>query len=133
MIPVTATTSKVENEVYRHHAATDQEFNAILAFYRQVLDEDRELCEGVQRSLRTGVFMNGELHPEKEKGPIRFQESLKEMLMDHAREEERLGGEIWPAVPATAGKDGREKGSEEVRFCEKLNSKGCLGDKGLAW
>ncbi|KAL4811758.1 Rieske [2Fe-2S] iron-sulfur domain-containing protein [Aspergillus spinulosporus] len=133
MIPVTATTSKIENEVYRHHTATDEEFNAILTFYRQVLDEDRELCEGVQRSLRTGVFMNGELHPEKEKGPIRFQESLKAMLMEHAREEERLGGEIWPAVPATTGKDGGRKGGEEVRFCERLDSKGCLGSKDLSW
>jgi hypothetical protein len=78
------------------------------------------------------MFMNGKLHPEKEKGPIRFQESLKEMLMEHAREE-RLGAEIWPAVPATTGKDGRVKGGEEVRFCERLDSKGCLGDKGLAW
>ncbi|KAL4975290.1 hypothetical protein BDW66DRAFT_160597 [Aspergillus desertorum] len=122
MIPVTATTSKIENE-----------FNAILAFYRQVLDEDRELCEGVQQSLRTGVFMNGELHPEKEKGPIRFQESLKEMVMEHAMEEERLGGEIWPAVPKMTCKDGSGKGGEEVRFCERLDSKGCLDGKGLAW
>jgi hypothetical protein len=47
MISVTATTSKIKNEVYRHRAATDGEFNAILTFYRQVLEEDRELCEGV--------------------------------------------------------------------------------------
>ncbi|KAL5001027.1 Rieske [2Fe-2S] iron-sulfur domain-containing protein [Aspergillus recurvatus] len=133
MIPVTATTSKIVNEVYRHRAATDNEFNAILAFYRQVLNEDRELCEGVQRSLRTGVFMNGELHPEKERGPIRFQESLKEMVMEHAKEEERLGFEIWPAVPKTPGKDGGGKGGEEVRFCESLDTKGCLGGKKLAW
>lgn len=66
MLPVTATTSKIENEVYRHNSAIDEEFNEILAFYRQVLTEDRELCEGVQRSLRTGIFMNGELRPDKE-------------------------------------------------------------------
>lgn len=67
MVPVTATTSKVENEVYRHKNATDAEFEAINAFYRQVLDEDKELCVGAQRNLDGGVFVNGELHPSKEK------------------------------------------------------------------
>lgn len=67
MIPVTATTSKVEIEVYRHKDATDKEFADINAFYRQVLEEDRDLCVGAQRNLNLGVFVNGELHPSKEK------------------------------------------------------------------
>jgi len=66
MIPLTATTSKVENEVYRHKDATDKEFQDINVFYRQVLDEDRELCVGAQENLSAGVFVNGELHPNKE-------------------------------------------------------------------
>ncbi|GMF81301.1 unnamed protein product [Aspergillus oryzae] len=67
MIPVSATKSKIENEVYRHRDATDKEFDDINAFYRQVLDEDKELCVGAQGNLGTGVFVNGELHPDKEK------------------------------------------------------------------
>lgn len=67
MVPLTATTSKVENEVYRHRDATDEEFENINAFYRQVLDEDKELCVGTQENLNSGVFTNGELHPNKEK------------------------------------------------------------------
>lgn len=67
MIPLTATTSKVENEVYRHKDATDKEFEDINAFYQQVLDEDRELCVGAQENLSAGVSVNGELHPNKEK------------------------------------------------------------------
>lgn len=67
MVPLTATTSKVENEVYRHRDATDEEFENINAFYRQVLDEDKELCVGTQENLNSGVFTNGELHPSKEK------------------------------------------------------------------
>lgn len=66
MIPVSATKSKIENEVYRHKDSTDKEFDDINAFYRQVLDEDKELCEGAQRNLGAGVFVNGELHPNKE-------------------------------------------------------------------
>lgn len=67
MIPVSATSSKIENEVYRHRDATDEEFENINAFYRQVLDEDKELCVGTQENLSAGVFTNGELHPTKEK------------------------------------------------------------------
>lgn len=67
MIPVTATTSKVENEVYRHRNATDEEFQKINAFYHQVLAEDKDLCDGSQRNINGGVYVNGEYHPEKEK------------------------------------------------------------------
>lgn len=70
MIPVSATKSKIENEVYRHKDSTDKEFDDINAFYRQVLDEDKELCEGAQRNLGAGVFVNGELHPNKENARI---------------------------------------------------------------
>lgn len=67
MIPITATTSKIENEVYRHKSATDEEFAEINAFYHQVLEEDKELCVGAQRNINAGVYINGEYHPEKEK------------------------------------------------------------------
>lgn len=67
MIPVTATTSKVENEVYRPKNATDDEFEKINAFYHQVLAEDKDLCDGSQRNINGGVYVNGEYHPEKEK------------------------------------------------------------------
>lgn len=67
MIPVTATTSRIENEVYRHKNATDKEFNDLCEFYKQVLEEDKELCIGAQRNLNSGVYTNGEFHPDKEK------------------------------------------------------------------
>lgn len=67
MIPMGPTKTRVENEVYRHKHASDEEFAAINAFYRQVLDEDKRLCDSAQRNLDAGVFVNGELHPDKEK------------------------------------------------------------------
>lgn len=67
MFPITATTSKIEYEVFRHTSAADEEFKAINDFYVQVLNEDKELCEAAQRNLSAGLFVNGELHPEKEK------------------------------------------------------------------
>lgn len=67
MFPVTATTSRIEYEVFRHVTAGDEEFKAINDFYVQVLNEDKELCEAAQENLSAGIFVNGELHPEKEK------------------------------------------------------------------
>ncbi|KAL4951065.1 Rieske [2Fe-2S] iron-sulfur domain-containing protein [Aspergillus filifer] len=133
MLPLTPTTSKIENEVYRHKSATDEEFNNIISFYRQVLDEDRELCEGVQRSLKSGVFLNGELHPDKERGPIKFQEVLKSMVMEHAKEEEKKGKEIWPAVPKDRGVVRDGKVDEEIGFCMKLEGQACPGSEELSW
>lgn len=66
MLPVTATTSKIEMEFFRHTNATDEEFDNIIAFYMQVLEEDKHLCNAAQKNINTGVFINGELHPDKE-------------------------------------------------------------------
>ncbi|KAF2724603.1 hypothetical protein K431DRAFT_147160 [Polychaeton citri CBS 116435] len=54
-------------EVYRHHDATDKQFADINAFYHQVLEEDKQLFNGSQSNFDAGVFINGELHPEKER------------------------------------------------------------------
>jgi hypothetical protein len=67
MVPTSPTTSKIENEVYRHKNAPDKEFANICDFYRQVLEEDKDLCEGAQRNMDANVFTSGELHPDKEK------------------------------------------------------------------
>ncbi|KAB8274950.1 hypothetical protein BDV30DRAFT_225561 [Aspergillus minisclerotigenes] len=133
MIPISATKSKIENEVYRHRDATDKEFDDINAFYRQVLDEDKELCVGAQGNLGAGVFVNGELHPDKEKGPIHFQENVKEMLMEHRKKEEQQGGrEIWPAIPKLS-EHMTEKLAGEERFCSQLEAATCLNRPELTW
>lgn len=67
MIPLSPTKSIIENEVYRHKNASDEEFDSITAFYRQVLEEDKQLCDGTQVNLNAGVYTGGELHPDKEK------------------------------------------------------------------
>ncbi|KAI1634286.1 Rieske domain-containing protein [Biscogniauxia mediterranea] len=134
MIPVTATTSIIENEVYRHKNATDEEFANINAFYRQVLAEDKELCEGAQRNLDARVYINGELHPEKEKGPIHFQNAVRKGVMEHRRREEELGREIWPAAPEITGEMKTEKLEEEEDFCSRLEASSCAAKREqLAW
>ena len=55
-----------ENEVCRHKNATDSVSDDIMAFYQQLLTEDKTLCDGWQRNLNLGVFFSGELHSNKE-------------------------------------------------------------------
>ncbi|KAG9699794.1 Rieske 2Fe-2S family protein, partial [Aureobasidium melanogenum] len=133
MFPVTATTSKIEYEVFRHTNAGDEEFKAINDFYVQVLNEDKELCEAAQQNLSAGVFVNGELHPEKEKGPLCFQKDVREMVMEHRKKEEEQGGEaIWPAIPKASSS---VKQKEEEHFVSKLDeAAGCISSRvDLAW
>ncbi|TDZ68470.1 Carnitine monooxygenase oxygenase subunit [Colletotrichum trifolii] len=140
MIPVSETRTRIENEVYRHHSATDEDFDAINAFYKQVLEEDKQLCVGAQGNLSTGVFINGELHPEKEKasnhllGPIHFQNTVREEVMQHRKKELGQGGrEIWPATPKLYGEMKTGKLSEEEAFCSELDKASCGGRQELAW
>lgn len=66
-IPLSATQTKMEYEVYRHADASDEDFKFIDEMFKQVLKEDKELCEGAQKNLNGGIFVNGELHPRAEK------------------------------------------------------------------
>jgi hypothetical protein len=57
----------MEYEVYRHQDATDSEFIEISDFFKIIMKEDKELCNGTQKNLNAGIFLNGELHPRVEK------------------------------------------------------------------
>lgn len=130
-VPVSATQSKMEYEVYRHNTATDEAFNFISDFFKQVLREDKDLCNGAQKNLNAGVFMNGELHPRVEKGPLFFQEITRNLVMRHKEQEDKEGGEIWPATPKH---DVSDKTGEDVSFCRSLDCGAGQGQiEGLAW
>jgi hypothetical protein len=58
--------SRMEFDYY--HEGTDEEFEKYFNFVRQVAIEDFELCEGAQRNLEAGVYSQGVLNPEKERG-----------------------------------------------------------------
>lgn len=57
----------MEYEVYRHNDATDAEFTEISDFFKNIMREDKDLCNGAQKNLNAGIFLNGELHPRAEK------------------------------------------------------------------
>lgn len=84
-------------EVYRQKYATDEDFNLISDMYKRIMSEDKYLCIHSQKNLNAGVFINGQLHPEMEKGPLHFQKTVREVVMEHRKKEEAAGREIWPA------------------------------------
>ena len=47
-----------------------------------ILDEDRVICEAVQRNLESGVYDTGVLSPRHEQGVAAFQRWLRESLAD---------------------------------------------------
>lgn len=66
-IPISASQTKMEYEVYRHKNASDHDFNNISDCFKQILKEDKDLCNAAQKNLNAGIFVNGELHPRVEK------------------------------------------------------------------
>ncbi|OQO01792.1 hypothetical protein B0A48_12265 [Cryoendolithus antarcticus] len=129
MFPTSAITSKIECEVYRHQNAGDEEFANICAFYKQVLDEDNELCEGAQKNLGAGVFTSGNLNPDKERGPLFFQEQVRRTLAEHRSKEQKLGRQIWPATPVARLDN---PSADDEAFCSHVDA--CTSTKpGLAW
>ncbi|KAJ4352433.1 uncharacterized protein N0V89_007781 [Didymosphaeria variabile] len=94
-VPISATQTRMEYEVYRKKGASDEDFKAIDAYFKTVMQEDKVLCNGAQRNLSGGVFTNGQLHPEKEKGPIWFQDKVRGLLISHREKEEKENGDLW--------------------------------------
>ena len=108
----------MEYEVYRHNNASDEDFVKIDAMFKRILGEDKYLCNNAQKNLNTGVFVNGELHPRMEKGPLFFQATVRRLLQDHRKREEDLKQEIWPARQTVSLN--AEFSEEDMAFCAGL-------------
>ncbi|GAD95714.1 Rieske 2Fe-2S family protein [Paecilomyces variotii No. 5] len=53
--PTSPTTATMRYDVYRHKDATDEQFIAMDKFFKQVEEEDKDLCNGAQTNLNTGI------------------------------------------------------------------------------
>jgi hypothetical protein len=95
--PISPTKSVMRYEVYRHKDATDEAFNLISDMYKRIMSEDKVLCVHSQKNLNAGVFVNGQLHPEMEQGPLHFQKTVRDVVVEHYGKEEAAGHKIWPA------------------------------------
>lgn len=54
-------------------------------------------------------------------GPIFFQETIRQVVMEHRAREEEAGHDIWPASPQPTAAMKTGKFEEEEAFCAKLD------------
>ncbi|KAM6510255.1 hypothetical protein FALCPG4_017878 [Fusarium falciforme] len=128
-VPTSANHCSMEYEVYRHKNASDADFKKIDEMFKRILSEDKWLCNNAQKNLNAGVFINGEMHPKMEQGPLYFQSQVRKFLNQHHKLEEAAKKEIRPAQQVLSGdKDATEV---DMGFCSGV---ACSKDKGaLEW
>lgn len=118
-VPSGPTKSTMKYEVYRNQNSSDEDFETISAMYKRIMSEDKYLCANAQRNLNAGVFVNGEMHPRMEKGPLFFQKSVRDLVQAHHKREVEADCEIWPArqsIPKTAATS-----ENDVNFCSAVD------------
>ncbi|KZZ94259.1 Rieske [2Fe-2S] domain protein [Moelleriella libera RCEF 2490] len=118
-VPLGAGKSIMRYEVYRNKKSSDEDFKYIDDVYKRVMSEDKVLCANAQKNINTGVFVNGEMHPKMEKGPLYFQKLVRDALMEHHQLEIKVGEEVWPArqtLPKSA--TATEK---DLNFCSAVD------------
>lgn len=126
-VPEGPTKCAMKYEVYRNKSSCDEDFDLINQMYKRIMSEDKYLCEHAQKNLNTGVFVNGELHPRLEKGPLYFQGAVRQTLHKHHEREEKEHREIWPARQVAPAVEAEAKETstitqEDELFCAKLVS-----------
>ena len=115
-------------EVYRNKTSSDEDFTAINDIYKRIMSEDKFLCLNAQKNINAGVFVNGELHPRMEQGPLFFQNSVREAVTAHHKQEVKAKQEIWPARQALPGSATTSK--DDMGFCSTLD---CSKAAALDW
>jgi hypothetical protein len=108
----------MEYEVYRHKDASDKDFKTIDEMFKRILAEDKWLCSNAQKNLNAGVFVNGEMHPKMEQGPLYFQHRIRDILGEHHLLEKTAGREINPAQQLVS--DGSKETEEDMSLCSGL-------------
>ncbi|KAF1921434.1 Rieske [2Fe-2S] iron-sulfur domain-containing protein [Ampelomyces quisqualis] len=128
-LPKAPGVSIMSYEVWRHKDAPRPAFDSIANLYARVMKEDKVLCERAQANLNAGLFVNGELHPRLEKGPLFFQQRCRAVVGEWAAREKRARAHIWPARQRVGAASVRD-----VAFCEGLGCARDDDDKGeLDW
>jgi choline monooxygenase len=73
MVPAGPTSMTVEYSFLFRDDASDADRAGALAMCERVTEEDRSICEAVQRNLGAGVYRSGPLSPRHENGVAAFQ------------------------------------------------------------
>ena len=111
--------SVMRYEVYRNKNSSEEQFQLVNQIYKRIMSEDKYLCELAQRNLNAGVFVNGEMHPRLEKGPLYFQKVVRDTVTAHFKREQTAKQEIWPArqkLPSITA----ALSEKDMEFCSSL-------------
>jgi phenylpropionate dioxygenase-like ring-hydroxylating dioxygenase large terminal subunit len=111
--------STMHYEVFRNKNSSEEDFKLIADMYARVMSQDKVLCDRAQKNLNAGVFINGEMHPRCEKGPLYFQSSIRDTITEHYRREKAAGKEIWPARQKLP--DSAIISKEDLEMCGSLD------------
>lgn len=126
-VSISPTHCSVRYEVYRHKDYSDKDFDQITQAYKQIISEDKSLCENTQKS------------PGTENGPLYFQSLIRDILQEHHQREETAKREIWPARQALPESDSTAKDDEDLATevigsrqgsgtdCGSVLASGCCG------
>jgi hypothetical protein len=93
-IPTSPKTCQMRYEVFRNKHSSDAEFILVSDMFKRIMNEDKHLCIEAQKNLSSGIFVNGLLHPEMEKGPLYFQSVVRDIVKEHHRREKEARREI---------------------------------------
>ncbi|KAK5626487.1 hypothetical protein RRF57_002202 [Xylaria bambusicola] len=117
-------------EVYRNKNSSDGDFTVISDIYKRVMSEDKYLCANANKNIQAGVFVNGEMHPKMEQGPLFFQKLVRDLVTDHHKQEKKAGKKIWPAQQKLPGD--AKVSEQDMDFCLSIDC-ASLKREGLDW
>lgn len=130
-VPIAPNKTTIRYEVYRNKKASEEEFQLVSTMYKRVMTEDKALCTAAQKNLDNGIFINGEMHPKMEKGPLYFQKLVRETVTDFHKREQVAKQEIWPARQKLPGSASAT--AADVEFCSGLACQTGEGKDKLDW
>ncbi|KAF4122454.1 Rieske 2Fe-2S [Geosmithia morbida] len=113
--------SIMKYEVFRNKNSSDEDFNIISDMYKRIMSEDKYLCSNAQKNLDIGVFVNGEMHPTMEQGPLYFQKLVREIVTEHHQRETKADCEIWPSRQTLPNAANSAVSEKDVNFCSRVD------------
>ncbi|KLO05502.1 Rieske [2Fe-2S] domain protein [Schizopora paradoxa] len=120
-VPVTATTCRMEFDVFSRKGTPKEKLDEYKKFFTQVQQEDFDLCEATQKGLNANIYQRGSLHPGVENGVLFYQGRVVDYCEKHLEAERRAGKEIYPARHLLTDDDDT---CPENRICKQLGNEG---------
>lgn len=130
-VPNGPVSSSMQYQVFRNKNSSDEQFELVNQIYKRIMSEDKYLCEYAQKNINAGVFVNGEMHPRLEKGPLYFQKLCRDTVTAHHEREKQVKKEIWPARQQLPNQPNSGVSKKDIDFCAGLACPAT--QEGLAW